>query len=46
MSLDFRSELREIRAVPLWVALRWLIACVLLGPARAERFIRPEDRGR
>lgn len=43
MSLD-SSELREIRAVPLWVALRFVLAVVILGPERAERFIRPQDR--
>jgi hypothetical protein len=39
-----RDELRDVRRVPLWVAVRWLVACVVRGPVYAERFIRPEDR--
>jgi hypothetical protein len=37
-----RDELREVRAV--WVALRFVIAVVILGPERAGRFVRPQDR--
>ena len=39
-----RDELREVRAVPLWRALRFVAICVILGPERAERYIRPQDR--
>lgn len=42
--MDDAEQLREIRAVPLWVALRFVLAVVILGPQRAERFIRPQDR--
>lgn len=38
------EERKQIYAIPLWVALRWLLAVIFLGSNQAERYIRSEDR--
>lgn len=35
---------KSIHAIPLWVALRYMIVLIFRGPARAEKYIRPQDR--
>lgn len=44
MSYPSKEERREIHKIPLWVALRWMIVCIVRGPEYAERYIRDQDR--
>lgn len=39
-----RDEILAAHKIPAWVALRWLLAVIFLGPDRADKYIRPEDR--
>lgn len=44
MSYPSHQERREIRAVPFWVALRWMVVMLIRGPKYADKYIRPQDR--